>query len=984
MPNGKKFIDNVVAMNDNEVLRTLQESMHCYAHYECRAIVTMGVMAVRHAHKRIGCSDLADYLMSAFDRSRNWAYRAMSIGRYLLEHELICVNYLDGKFTTAHVEQMKLHDGALSDAEFCTLASRLTVTGMKEELTGIDPINKPKPDHRYFLKTSTNKQTGVMTIHARLDPMTAMKLNALLKMAEIEAGQAQKILHEALQTGDLAQALDDNTNHAHPLAETIDHDKLTTTATAIVNAIETTPVTDTTANTSGDTTVQASSGKKPRAAVMCVGTSADADADAAAGGFVDGGEVVRLKRLVRKVCEQTMLASVVTRHVSRFGQPSQANTLPAFAHLLDVALTGKGFSSRTKHAPGAQMAVTVRADGRVHTHGTDLRPADRMHMLINSNYRTLETDGTKPGDLYLGRTQRTASDRQIEVLNYFYGGKCAVPYCPNRSFLQIHHIFEWQRGGLTDIDNLIPVCETCHQKLTNHTMLITVPRTNPKVLLFHTTGINTFIATDRCTPEKYDRPASTWGLDHKGLLVESAVFPEHTTDGFAYAPIGRDVLVTQGFYTPAKLSRRRTAHILGEATKDYLGIDDDSDYPDTATTPGGMQLMALARDKTGGYLYTMDIEKEFTPAGQAFAYHRLPLSARCLISAIKDLRNTRPTTIHGIRVPEIAHLSYRASEKALGHTPGILSGLKHHQTTTRKPQKHLPHATLIVDTIDEIIDYANTPETLNCAPADDGIYTADEIADGTWIYTCGYATDTDNGTTIDPLDADTQPGVALGHPTEIINILLASNYRTRPMKGHGRYTRPLGDNDNTPIPTPEGIALASNYPLPLVPSTIYAPALARNLGFDVTDGIGHIIRLAKLMRLAHTIGYKSNTIKTLDTIDHDTLTVPGYTEVICDSLAIEIIDYVTDQLAHKPNREHLINALRTPTNMWRTDPLELVGTAAEKNRNKHHIHELLANHRTHNHNGNGGDDDNQTQPGHPALRIGPVTTDEPHPHSRHR
>lgn len=62
----------------------------------------------------------------------------------------------------------------------------------------------------------------------------------------------------------------------------------------------------------------------------------------------------------------------------------------------------------------------------------------------------------------VGRRSRTATDAQWSALNAMYSA-CSWAGCDRPvSWCQAHHIHEWENGGLTDLDNLIPLCSTHH------------------------------------------------------------------------------------------------------------------------------------------------------------------------------------------------------------------------------------------------------------------------------------------------------------------------------------------------------------------------------------------------------------------------------------------------------------------------------------------------------------------------------------------
>ncbi len=67
-----------------------------------------------------------------------------------------------------------------------------------------------------------------------------------------------------------------------------------------------------------------------------------------------------------------------------------------------------------------------------------------------------------PADLDLGRSQRLASAAQRRVLRALYP-RCAIPGCEVRfSRLRMHHVWWWEHGGPTDLDNLLPICIRHH------------------------------------------------------------------------------------------------------------------------------------------------------------------------------------------------------------------------------------------------------------------------------------------------------------------------------------------------------------------------------------------------------------------------------------------------------------------------------------------------------------------------------------------
>ncbi len=66
----------------------------------------------------------------------------------------------------------------------------------------------------------------------------------------------------------------------------------------------------------------------------------------------------------------------------------------------------------------------------------------------------------------VGRTYRSATKAQRLALRAMYGSTCGVAGCDTAfAWCQIHHITPWEHGGLTDLDNLIPLCSDHHHQV---------------------------------------------------------------------------------------------------------------------------------------------------------------------------------------------------------------------------------------------------------------------------------------------------------------------------------------------------------------------------------------------------------------------------------------------------------------------------------------------------------------------------------------
>jgi hypothetical protein len=92
--------------------------------------------------------------------------------------------------------------------------------------------------------------------------------------------------------------------------------------------------------------------------------------------------------------------------------------------------------------------------------------------------------------LDVGRSKRTATRAQRRALRVMHAG-CAHPECTvTFEACRIHHVDPWQPSGDTDIDNLLPLCETHHHTVheggwTVHEGGWTLTMTSDRVTTWH-------------------------------------------------------------------------------------------------------------------------------------------------------------------------------------------------------------------------------------------------------------------------------------------------------------------------------------------------------------------------------------------------------------------------------------------------------------------------------------------------------------------
>lgn len=93
--------------------------------------------------------------------------------------------------------------------------------------------------------------------------------------------------------------------------------------------------------------------------------------------------------------------------------------------------------------------------------GAQVSPATVLRLLCESS-TTVMTHAADGSPLDLGRTARHASRKQRAALRVRDGG-CRFPGCSQRTHLVPHHVDWWSRGGPTDFDYLVLLCNAHHR-----------------------------------------------------------------------------------------------------------------------------------------------------------------------------------------------------------------------------------------------------------------------------------------------------------------------------------------------------------------------------------------------------------------------------------------------------------------------------------------------------------------------------------------
>ena len=99
-----------------------------------------------------------------------------------------------------------------------------------------------------------------------------------------------------------------------------------------------------------------------------------------------------------------------------------------------------------------------------------MRPTASVYSISVRNRVIIEASGR----LNLGRETRLANRAQRRALRGLYA-TCAIPGCHVRyTRTKLHHVIWWRHSGLTDLDNLLPLCEIHHQNIHHHGWQLTL------------------------------------------------------------------------------------------------------------------------------------------------------------------------------------------------------------------------------------------------------------------------------------------------------------------------------------------------------------------------------------------------------------------------------------------------------------------------------------------------------------------------------
>ena len=188
----------------------------------------------------------------------------------------------------------------------------------------------------------------------------------------------------------------------------------------------------------------------------------------------------------------------IVRSVSRYGPPEKQDVYAALLAMIDMVRANPTSPLRS---PGVQVNLMVNQFGQCWMpENRSACSEDVRSYLANAMVRLHLLDDTGL-TIRVGRSRRFATDGQVQALLAIWGYQCAMPGCSHRRFIEMHHIKEWEHGGMTDLDNLIPLCSSCHSQVSHG--VVTIERQGADLFFTFKNGAR-FVSRNRSLPRRME------------------------------------------------------------------------------------------------------------------------------------------------------------------------------------------------------------------------------------------------------------------------------------------------------------------------------------------------------------------------------------------------------------------------------------------------------------------------------------------------
>ena len=141
----------------------------------------------------------------------------------------------------------------------------------------------------------------------------------------------------------------------------------------------------------------------------------------------------------------------------------------------DGASAGDGSgppSSPGSSGSGSNFLVIAHTDLALLQGGTGRAEIERLGLLSGEAVRRIACDSSVAlalddafgHTMFEGRAKRFATQAQRHEVQR-RDRRCRFPSCPNNTFTDVHHIVHWADQGLTDLPNLVTLCDHHHHRV---------------------------------------------------------------------------------------------------------------------------------------------------------------------------------------------------------------------------------------------------------------------------------------------------------------------------------------------------------------------------------------------------------------------------------------------------------------------------------------------------------------------------------------
>jgi hypothetical protein len=157
--------------------------------------------------------------------------------------------------------------------------------------------------------------------------------------------------------------------------------------------------------------------------------------------------------------------------------PTDADSIdPIEARRADALVAMAKATIADDHDPDrATLLVHVDIDALVSSDGPNaliaggpvLHPAGAGRLGCDGRFQTIlhDPNGAVVG---IGRASRVVPHHLRRLVEHRDRYRCTFPGCGAKRFTEAHHIVPWERGGPTDLDNLVLICSFHHKLVHDH------------------------------------------------------------------------------------------------------------------------------------------------------------------------------------------------------------------------------------------------------------------------------------------------------------------------------------------------------------------------------------------------------------------------------------------------------------------------------------------------------------------------------------